>query len=197
MMTNSQTSLHQDKHLGARFLRDQRGVAAVEFILIAPMMLVLMFGTVQFTSAYAAARKLTQVAHTMSDLISQAATVGSCDITNALKVGNVIMSPYPVSTLTGTISEVYIDPTTLKATIVWSQGKSPHGTGSAVTLPAGIAIGGKYLIMSEVTYDYQPLVGFDASSGFISQIFHWTRTTYSGPRQSADVRWDSTLPSCT
>ncbi|MEH2510846.1 Flp pilus assembly protein TadG [Nitrobacteraceae bacterium AZCC 1564] len=193
------TSSETEPRLGARFLKDQHGVAAVEFLLVAPLLLALMFGTVQFTSAFAAARKLTQVAHTMSDLIAQATTAGDCDIKNALKVGTAIMSPYSAASLTATISEVYIDPTTHQATIVWSKaspGKTPHSQGNVVAVPSGIALDGKYLIMSEVHYDYQPLIGFDGKSNFNSEIFHWDRKTFSGPRQSADVRWDPSAPSC-
>ena len=46
-------------------------VAAVEFALIVPLMLVLFFGTVEFSSGVAVDRKVTLVARTLSDLTSQ------------------------------------------------------------------------------------------------------------------------------
>ena len=50
---------------------DGRGVAAIEFAMIVPIMLVLFFGTVEFSSGVAVDRKVTLMARTFSDLVSQ------------------------------------------------------------------------------------------------------------------------------
>ena len=50
---------------------DRRGVAAIEFAMIVPLMLVLFFGTVEFSSGVAVDRKVTLMARTLSDLTSQ------------------------------------------------------------------------------------------------------------------------------
>ena len=52
-------------------LGDKRGVAAVEFAVIVPVMLVLFFGMVEFSSGVAVDRKVTLMARTLSDLTSQ------------------------------------------------------------------------------------------------------------------------------
>ena len=52
-------------------LGDKRGVAAVEFAMIVPLMLVLFFGTNEFSSGVAIDRKVTLMARTLSDLTSQ------------------------------------------------------------------------------------------------------------------------------
>ena len=46
-------------------------IAAIEFALIVPLMLVLFFGTVEFSSGVAVDRKVTLMARTLSDLTSQ------------------------------------------------------------------------------------------------------------------------------
>ena len=51
--------------------RDCRGIAATEFAVIVPVMLVMFFGTVEFSSGVAVDRKVTLVARTLSDLTSQ------------------------------------------------------------------------------------------------------------------------------
>ena len=55
----------------AGLARDRRGLAAVEFALIVPLMLVLFFGTLEFSSGVAVDRKVTLVARTLSDLTTQ------------------------------------------------------------------------------------------------------------------------------
>ena len=48
-----------------------RGMAATEFAMIVPMMLVMLFGTIEVSSGVAVNRKVTLVARTLSDLTSQ------------------------------------------------------------------------------------------------------------------------------
>src|ERR1700748_3952480 len=50
---------------------DGRGVAAIEFAMIVPIMLVLFFGTVIFSSGIAAERKVSLMARTLSGLTSR------------------------------------------------------------------------------------------------------------------------------
>ena len=53
------------------FVADKRALAATEFAVIVPLMLVMFFGTVEFSSAVAIDRKVTLIARTLSDLTSQ------------------------------------------------------------------------------------------------------------------------------
>ena len=50
---------------------DIRGLAATEFAIVVPVMLLLFFGTDEFASGIAVNRKVTLVARTLSDLTSQ------------------------------------------------------------------------------------------------------------------------------
>jgi Flp pilus assembly protein TadG len=52
--------------------RDRSGIAATEFAVIVPIMLVMFFGVVEFSSAVAVDRKVTLVSRTLSDLTAQA-----------------------------------------------------------------------------------------------------------------------------
>ena len=196
MKMDSDVSGHSRSRLAARFLKDRRGVAAVEFVLIFPVMLVLLFGPVQFTTGFSVERKVTVVARTMSDLISQATEVSDCDIDNAITASKAIMSPYSSTGMKATISQVFIDPTKHSATIDWSRGDDAgdklHDKGDVIAVPQNIAVDGKYLIMSEVKFSYKPSVGFDMASGFTSIAFPMNQTTFTRPRQSDSVLRSST-----
>src|SRR5580704_14875399 len=91
---------------------DRRGIAVTEFAVIVPLMLVMFFGTVEFSSGVAVARKVTLMARTLSDLTSQSISVASTDLTNFFAASNGIMTPYSPTPTQGTISELYVDPTT-------------------------------------------------------------------------------------
>jgi Flp pilus assembly protein TadG len=164
------------------FLADGRGLAATEFAVIVPLMLVMFFGTVEFSSAVAIDRKVTLMARTLSDLTSQSTTVGDTDMTNFFAASTGIMTPYDSSPVTATITELYVDPSTLQAHVQWSKGSVPRTLKSLVTIPSTLAIGGTYLIFSEVNYSYKPSVGYVLKSSITLSDVSYTR-----PRQSTCV----------
>jgi Flp pilus assembly protein TadG len=164
-------------------LADCRGIAATEFAMIVPVMLVMFFGTVELSSGIAVDRKVTLMARTLSDLTSQSTSVASSDLSNFFAAGAAIMTPYPATPIQSTISEIYVDPTTLQARVQWSQGAAPRATSSTVSIPSSLAIGGTYLIFSEVSYLYTPTVGYVMAKAGVTL----SDTAYTRPRQSTCV----------
>ncbi|TPQ41316.1 pilus assembly protein TadG [Bradyrhizobium guangdongense] len=184
--------LRQMRRLSLRgFLADSQGLAATEFAVIVPLMLVMFFGTVEFSSAVAIDRKVTLMARTLSDLTSQSTSVGDTDMTNFFAASTGVMTPYSTTPVVRTITELYVDPTTLQARVQWSKGSSPRTAGSVVTIPTSLAIGGTYLIFSEVSYTYTPSVGFVLKSGI-----NLSDVAYTRPRQSTCVYY-SPSTTCT
>lgn len=59
------------KLFASRFFRDRRGVAAVEFALILPMMLVLLLTSVEIISFLQADRRVENTASSLADVVSQ------------------------------------------------------------------------------------------------------------------------------
>src|SRR6201989_530356 len=106
----------------ADMLADRRGIAATEFAIVVPVMLVMFFGTVEFSSGVAVDRKVTLMARTLSDLTSQSITVGDSDMTNFFAASLGILTPYPSAPTQATITELYVDPVTFRARVQWSKG---------------------------------------------------------------------------
>ena len=159
------------------------GIAAVEFAMIIPIMAVLFIGTNEFSAGVAVDRKVTIMARTLSDLTSQNTEVTDDKLTNFFNASKAIMTPYSSTPVKGTISELYINPSTLKARVQWSQGAAAHSPGDIIDIPDALKIGGTYLIYSEVKYKYQPSVAwFIKSTGITLTDFSYTR-----PRQGLCV----------
>jgi len=170
-------------------LGDKRGVAAIEFAMIVPLMLVLFFGTNEFSSGVAVDRKVTLMARTLSDLTSQNTSVTDTQLTNFFNASNAIMTPYDSVPVKSTITELYIDPSTKQARVQWSKGAAPRTAGTTVAIPTALQIGGTYLIYSEVTYKFVPTVGYVmAKAGITLSDFTFTR-----PRQSTCVMYNTTV----
>ena len=161
---------------------DTRGIAAIEFAMIVPLMLVLFFGTVEFSSGVAVDRKVTLMARTLSDLTSQNISVTTTQLTNIFNASTGIMTPYPSSEVNARIVELYIDPN-LVVRQIWTVSSGTTPLTSTVTVPTALKIAGTYLIYSEVSYLYKPSVGYVmAKEGINLNDYTFTR-----PRQSLCV----------
>jgi Flp pilus assembly protein TadG len=176
----------------ADLIGDCRGIAATEFAVIVPIMLVMFFGTVEFSSGVAVDRKVTLIARTLSDLASQSTSVSDSDMTNFFAASYSILTPYSSTPTQATLSELYIDPSSLKARVQWSKGSSPRGQSSAVTIPSQLAVGGTYLLFSEVSYVYTPTIGYVMAKGGVTL----SDVSYTRPRQSTCVYY-SPATACT
>jgi Flp pilus assembly protein TadG len=175
---------------------DCNAVAAIEFAMIVPIMLVMFFGTVEFSSAVAVDRKVTLIARTLSDLTSQSLSVADSDLSNFFTASNAIMTPYPAAVTQANLCELYVDPITLKAKVEWNKSATFNSAGVVVlaagsatncpvAIPAQLAVGGTYLIFSKVTYPYSPAVDFAMSKTIVT--FMLSDTSYTRPRQSKCV----------
>jgi Flp pilus assembly protein TadG len=174
----------------ARGLRgDCRGVAAIEFAIIAPIMLLAFFGTVEFCSAIAVDRKVTLVARTLSDLTSQNVGVTDAQLTAYFTVSQKILWPY-TNTPKATITELHIEPGSLAPRVQWSVGTNQHSVGSVLTIPSALLVSDTYLIYSEVTYKYIPTVGYLLAAAGIDL----SDVAYTRPRQNSCVLYNTTIP---
>src|SRR5438034_11197861 len=93
----------------ADFIADRRGLSAVEFALLLPLMLTLYLGSVEVSNGVAADRKVSITARTVADLASRMTTINNSDMTNILNASSAVVAPYSVSNLIVTVSEVGID----------------------------------------------------------------------------------------
>ena len=175
--------------------RDRSGIAATEFAVIVPLMLVLFFGVVEFSTGVAVDRKVTLVARTLSDLVSQNTAVADADFTDFFTAGSKVMSQYaqaPIyspSTLHSTVSELYVDPNTHTAKVQWSKGYAVRAVGSTVTIPTALKVDSTYLIFSEVSYLYTPTVGYVMAPSGVNL----SDVSYTRPRQSSCVLYGTSV----
>jgi Flp pilus assembly protein TadG len=192
-------------HRKARDLaRDRSGLAATEFVIIVPMMLVMFFGTVEFSSAVAVDRKVTLIARTLSDLTSQAlSSVDDLYLQNVFTASIAIIAPYGSTPTKAQITEIYVDSNKV-AKVQWSKAAtiatgatqaslatSTHNAGDVVTIPPELQVAKTYLILSEVSYLYTPTVGYVMTSGVTLSDVAYTR-----PRQNTCVMYNNTPSGC-
>ena len=157
---------------------DRSGLAAVEFAMIIPIMVVLFFGTDEFSAAVAVDRKVTQVARTLSDLTSQNTRSAMPKLTNFWSSGKGDHDALPVDAggrarsrnstsirhgeSAGAVEQGVDD---RYARRCLDRGDGASNPGDVVALPTDSRRGkGTYLICSEVRYKYTPSVGMVLAS---------------------------------
>ena len=108
------------------FKRDREGASAVEFAILAPLLITLYFGCVEITDGIAADRKVTLTAGALANLTSQSQTITVDGMTNILNASAAIIKPYSVGNLAATITCLKIDDSG-NAKVKWSATLERHG----------------------------------------------------------------------
>ncbi|MBM2710969.1 pilus assembly protein [Mesorhizobium caraganae] len=184
-----------------RFCSDRRGVAAIEFAFIVPVLLVMYFVTMEASQAIETSKKVSRIGSMVADLITQQQTIMAADIDAIMKIGTSTLQPYNRSTPNIIVTAIQMtDEASPTAEVVWSR-KVVNGTYSAdakkddpTTVPATLRIRNTFLIRVESQLGYQPIIAWDAdnakrvglTSSFFSTI-NMGETYYLRPRRSTTI----------
>jgi Flp pilus assembly protein TadG len=180
-----------------RFGRDRRGVSAVEFAFIAPVMIGLYLGCAEISDGVAADRKVSLIAGALANLTascsSSNANAGSCanNIISTTEMGNIfdassaIIAPYSAGNLAMTVSCLSVDANKV-ATVRWSVTRNGTVQSGVVTIPSALAQTPGTLIYATVSYAYTPIVGYT-----ISGTLTLSDRMYMAPRTTAPAYPDA------
>ncbi|WP_062018208.1 TadE/TadG family type IV pilus assembly protein [Aureimonas sp. AU4] len=149
------------------FKRDSSGIAALEFAMIAPMLLILYMGASDAALAVSLNRKLEGTASTVGDLVGQEETVTKSQLKLILGISQALIQPFDSTKLSAIVTSVTIDANgTTK--VDWSSASGSavaYTKGATFSLPSSFATHrSRSLVVAETLYTYQPLggYGFDA-----------------------------------
>lgn len=161
------------------FCRDKRGVSAVEFALIAPLMIGLYLGCVEISQGVAVDRKVSLAASALANLTAQVSTISSSDMTNILDAASAVIAPNSASNLKITVSCISID-SSKNATVKWSVTRNGTALSGSPTLPSALVVASTQLIFAQASYTYTPTVGYT-----ITGSINLSDQMYMAPRISA------------
>ena len=157
-----------------RLARDKRGVSAVEFALLAPVMIAMYFGLAEFCQAFMAQKRVAHSTAQVADLIAQTDTISKDGIDDVFAIGGLILTPFPSAPLKLRVSSVTRDANGV-AKVDWSRGGglTALAVGATVTIPAGMIANGETTIMSEANYAYaSPLKYFLPNATMFKNIYY-------------------------
>jgi Flp pilus assembly protein TadG len=167
----------------ARFVGDCRGVTAVEFAMLLPVMMTLYLGTVEASQGFATNRKVTITTHALADLTTQNTAISNADMSNILSAASAIIAPYKIANLQAVVSELSINAQG-QASVAWSDtlNGTARAVGQVVNIPASLAVPNSYLVLAEVQYSYNPTYGY-----VMTGTMTLSDQIYMRPRQSTSI----------
>ncbi len=173
----------------ARFWRDRRGVSAIEFALIAPLLILLYCGMAEMTQAMMAQRRLSNIASATGDLMAQSTQTGPLKTGDIFKIGETIMEPFPTSTLKICLASITSDATG-KDTVAWSKASVSSmsncpAKGTVLSdVPVAVLPAGQSVILARTSYVYASTFSLVMPANLT-----FNRTYYLRPRKTDAVLW--------
>jgi Flp pilus assembly protein TadG len=156
-----------------RFAQSRRGVAAIEFAFIAPVLLMLYFMTMEVSQAIETNKKVGRAASMIADLITQQPTTTKSELDAIMQIGEATLQPYNRSELSIYITGVQIsnDPSA-KATVAWTRqmindqtGANPNmAVGAETPIPDDLRIAGTFLVRVQTKLNYRPVIVWSADA---------------------------------
>jgi Flp pilus assembly protein TadG len=160
--------------------RDRRGAIAVEFAIVAPVLVALMVGTFEVTRYVLLHQKLDRMAVAASDLVSQGETISTAQLADIFAATELIAEPFSIGA-DGVviISSAYRATGTLTTKVAWQ--RTGTGTltaastlglqGANATLPSGFTLKeGESVIVAEVFYQFRPM--FAPNLVPVARLYH-------------------------
>lgn len=177
-----------------RFRKDKKGLAAVEFALLLPVMITLFFGVVEVSLLMSCRANVANVAFVAADLVAQEGNMTTSDVTNVFNAANAILYPYDTTVAQITVTSIVYDTVSKSLTsgrVGWSCAKNTAGksVGSTVALPPGLMTANSSVIMSEITYNYS-----SPTSQLVAGTVPMTNTFYSKPRRVLSIAGPPSCP---
>lgn len=166
-----------------RLRRDRRGVSAVEFALLAPVMIAFYFGSVEFCQGYMAQKRMGHVAASVADLVAQAEKVTASQVDDYFQIGALVLKPFSATPLKQRVSSLTKNSSGV-VKVTWSRGSgmTARPVGATIAIPANLLENGESIIMAEATYDYDSPVDY-----LMPAITRFSHTYYLRPRTVESV----------
>ncbi|HEY8698518.1 MAG TPA: TadE/TadG family type IV pilus assembly protein [Rhizomicrobium sp.] len=169
------------------FLRAKDGLAAIEFAFIAPILIVLFFGTIEVCNALICRQKVTTMASSAADLVAQDSAITGSQVNDVFSAINAIVYPYPSTGAKIIITSLIGDPLHAgKYVVDWSvaQNTTAHTKGASMNVPTGLLTVGGSVILAEITYTYN-----SHTTEMITGPLSMSDIFYARPRKGAQVKY--------
>jgi Flp pilus assembly protein TadG len=146
-----------------RFAAAKSGVAALEFAIIAPLLMVpLLLGTVDLVDAMGANKRAQNATASLADVVARDTEISNAELSGMWDALDLLMYPNSAGAMQIRITSIRIINSST-AQVVWSEGHggmSARQPGSNVALDSRMMTPGTSVIMTESSYLYRAPLAF-------------------------------------
>lgn len=153
-----------------RLRRDTRGVAAIEFAFVVPILLGLYFVTMEVSQGIEANKKTGRIASMVADLVTQQQRVVKSEVDAMMRIGEAVIQPYNRTSPSIYVTAIQVtNEPTPKVQVAWSRklvggAASKHlNAGTTTTIPDSLKVAGTFLIRVETNLDYKAVLTWNAA----------------------------------
>jgi Flp pilus assembly protein TadG len=181
---------------------DGRGTAAVEFALVAPLLLAMYFMTMELSQGIEANKKVARVGSMVADLITQNPTTNTTELQAVMKISESILQPYQRSKPEIIVTGIEVTPEPDSEVLIrWSRkmdaATPPYVKDTVAAIPDALMIPGTFLVRVESKLNYKPVITWSAEAkpalGLAAAFdgLDMSETYYLRPRMSPKVTCDN------
>lgn len=170
-----------------RFADSESGIATLEFAILVPLLLMLVYTVAEYVNAADHRNKVTALARTLADLTSQNSLqqVSEATMTDNLRAAAPILAPFNAALATIQISAIGVNAgnaTFVCSTWPTTGGLRTKGKTTTLAVPTNFQRAGARYVLAEVQMDYKPMF-----ATIISRLMH--KTEAFAFRWSESIAW--------
>lgn len=170
----------------SRFTTDKSGVAAVEFVLVVPLIILIYLGAVELSQGLEVDKNISRASGIIADIVAQQPSVSKAQLEDIAKIGAATLFPYNRDKAGAGIRitgiQVESKEANPSAKVDWSYGEGGLAADAkgAITLPTALRTKDAFLIKVEVALSYEPITSW----GWRMPL---SETYYLSPRMSNTI----------
>jgi Flp pilus assembly protein TadG len=174
------------------FWRDRKGTGAIEFAIIAPLLIMAYIGCFEISVGFNVARKVSRASSTVADVLTQMQAVDTTTLDGMKDVAKAVMSPFQMTDQQYTLKMTGIKMTAPgRGEVAWSYdqaGKAPYKAGTAVDLPSDLPSTNTFLVRSELVVPHQILLFAPRLSANTMNTINLSNTTFMRQRLGTEMK---------
>lgn len=190
----------RDGRMLRRFFASTRGMAAIEFGFLFPVLMVLLLAGIDGGRAIALSMKVRSAAYALDAIANQYSSIYDADLANILCATSSVLAPYSTSPLAITLTQIKIG-SNGHTHVSWSdtQNGTAYTVGATITIPSQLTATSVpnnacasypcYVLLAEVNYTYTPMFGH-----YITGPINLSDKVYVTPRNVVCIQRNGTLP---
>ncbi|CAN7304124.1 pilus assembly protein [Rhizobium sp. LjRoot98] len=169
--------------------RDRKGTGAIEFAIIAPLLIMAYIGCFEISVGFNVSRKVARASSTVADVLTQMPSVDKTTLEGMKAVANSVMSPFGMA-------NYKLKMTGIKMTgpgvgkVAWSYdqaGTAPYKKDSVVTMPSDISAVDTFIVRSELVVPHEILLFAPGLSASAVNSIDISSTAYFRQRVGAEI----------